>query len=132
MHRLWTTVSVACTIALLATAPNAAAQARPVADCNAHGQLTQTYSAQQLKGALATMPATIKEYTNCYDVIQTQLLNQLGGAKDAGGGKDSGSGSSFLPVPVIILLAVLLIAAGGYAALAVRRRGSGGGGPDDS
>ena len=50
----------------------------PVADCNAHGGLTRHYTVKQLQKALATMPADIKQYTSCPDVIDHQLLVQLG------------------------------------------------------
>src|SRR5262249_19849487 len=100
-----------------------------IADCNAHGQLTQQYTLGQLRQALTNIPPAIQEYTNCYDVIQRQLLAQLGqssGSNKSGGG----GGGSFLPVPVIIVLAVLLLAAAGYAVMAIRRREDGGGPPD--
>jgi hypothetical protein len=116
---------VAVAIVLLSGGPSQAAQqTQVVADCNAHGQLTRQYSLVQLRGALATIPPAIKEYTNCYDVIQRQLLAQLAGTHGGGGGSDNGSGGSFLPLPVIIILAALVLAAGSYAVVAVRRRGS--------
>jgi hypothetical protein len=129
MSRVTKTMLVAAVAALLWAAPDAsAAMPPPVTDCNSHGQLTQQYSLQQLRVALANIPPPVKEYTNCYDVIQRQLFDQLSGTHQSGGGGGNGSGGSFLPAPVIILLAVLLVVAGGYTALAVRRRGGGGGG----
>ena len=120
--RLKIALLAAVAVVLLSAPPSLAAQqTQVVADCNAHGQLTHQYSLVQLRGALATIPAAIKEYTNCYDVIQRQLLAKVAGTHD-GGGSESGSGGSFLPLPVIIILAVLVLAAGGYAVLAVRRR----------
>jgi hypothetical protein len=103
-------------------APAAAANvSQVISDCNTHGRLTQRYSVAQLRTALNTMPADVKEYTDCYDVIQRTLLAQLGGAHTGGGG-DSGSGSAFLPTPLIVVLAVLALAALGFAAVALRRR----------
>jgi hypothetical protein len=92
-----------------------------VADCNSHTKLTHQYSTAQLRSALATMPADIKEYTNCPDVIQRALLAQIGTTK-GGGGSGSGGGS-FLPTPVIVILALLVLGGAGFAAYAWRRRG---------
>ena len=92
-----------------------------IADCNAHGKLTRTYTVKELRTALQTMSADVKEYTNCYDVIQRALLADIGGIKaDGGGGSDGGS--SFLPTPLLIVLGVLVVAAGGLAVVARRRR----------
>jgi hypothetical protein len=105
---------------LLAAAPASAALSGAVADCNTHTRLTQTYTAAQLRTALNTMPADVKEYTDCYDVIQRALLADIGGIKaDSGGG---GGGSSFLPTPLLIVLGVLVVAAGVFAVIAYRRR----------
>jgi hypothetical protein len=133
MWRMPKIVLVAAVAALLWAVPAALAATPPaVSDCNSHGQLTQQYSLQQLKVALSNIPPPVAEYTNCYDVIQRQLLRQLASTHQPGGGSSKDSGGSFLPVPVIIVLVALLAVAGGYAALAVRRRGSGGGGPEAS
>jgi hypothetical protein len=113
---------------LLAAGPltgvvDAAGLSPVVADCNTHARLTHQYSLAQLRNALATMPADVKEYTNCSDVIQRQLLAQLGGVHGHGG---SGTqGGSFLPTPVIVVLALLVLGGAGFAAYAWRRRGEG-------
>ncbi|HEY7294661.1 MAG TPA: hypothetical protein VH916_06450 [Dehalococcoidia bacterium] len=109
-------------VSLLATAPASARLTGAVADCNANTRLTQTYTAAQLRTALNTMPADIKEYTDCYDVIQRALLADIGGIK-AGGG-DGGGGSSFLPTPLLIVLGVLVVGAGVFAVIAYRQRSS--------
>lgn len=57
----------------------AAARGTAVADCIAHGGLTRSYSVAQLRIAVATMPAHVKEYTDCYDVIQQALGAEIGG-----------------------------------------------------
>ncbi len=111
-------------------APAGAASLNPVvADCNAHGRLTQTYSLGELQTALSTLPADVKEYTNCSDVINRALLAQTGSHSnsESGGG---GSGGSFLPTPVIVILVLLVLAAATFGAMAVRRgrEGDGGGG----
>jgi hypothetical protein len=103
-------------------APVAAAAANPVVvDCTAHNQLTHTYTVAQLRNALATMSADVKEYTACPDIIQRALNAQLGGLHASGGG--SSGGGSFLPTPVIVLLVVLILGGATFAALALRRRG---------
>jgi hypothetical protein len=121
---------LALTIALGAGvfgAPAAAATAGAsavIADCNSHSKLTQSYSPTVLKTALTTMPASVKEYTNCYDVIQRALLAQLGGGQVSGTAPSSGSGSggSFFSAPVIIVIGVLILAAGAFGVMSLRRR----------
>jgi len=121
------------TILLLATAlivPSTALgapQSGAVADCNAHGQLTHQYTDSQLRIALGTMPADVKEYTDCYDVIQRALLAQVGSVHDSPASASGGSGGSFLPTPVIVVLVVLVAVGAALGALALRRRGGAGG-----
>jgi hypothetical protein len=116
---------------LLAAAPllggvASAAAPNPTADCNANSRLTAHYTPAQLRRSLATMPADVKEYTDCYDVIQRTLLSELGQLKGNGSG---GSGGSFLPTPVLVVLIVLVLGGAGLATVALRRRG--GVSPDD-
>jgi hypothetical protein len=116
--------ALACAAAsLLAAAPALAGQSPVITDCNAHGQLTHHFTAGELRSALTTMPPTVKEYTNCYDVINTALLAQIGGGS-SGGSAGKSSGGSFLPVWLIVVLAVLIVGGGGYALLAFRRQGT--------
>lgn len=118
-------VAVVCAlVAVVAALPGTSAAAglsAPVADCNTHAQLTRHYSVAELRSALATMPADVKEYSNCADVIQRALLAQLGGLH-GGGGSGSGGGS-FLPTPLIVVLALLVVAGAGFGIYAWRRRG---------
>jgi hypothetical protein len=106
--------------ALLAARPVSARLSQAVADCNSHGRLTGPYTEAALRQALNTIPSDVKEYTNCYDVIQRQLLSQIGAIKASGGG--GGGGSSFLPTPLLVVLGVLIVGAGGFAVVARRRR----------
>ena len=99
-----------------------AAQSAVIVDCNAHSQLTQHYTVAQLRTALNTMPPTVKEYTNCYDVINRALLAQIGSGS-GGGSAGTGSGGSFLPVWLIVVLVLLIGGGGAYAFLAYRRGG---------
>jgi hypothetical protein len=114
---------VVLVVSLLTAAPASAGLSGAVADCNANTRLTQTYTPSQLRTALNTMPAEIKEYTNCYDVIQRALLADIGQIKADSGGS-GGGGSSFLPTPLLIVLGVLLVGAGVFAVIARRRRSS--------
>jgi hypothetical protein len=125
--RLVATLLLAGAVALPVAPPAALAAApSPVADCNANSRLTAHYTPAQLRHALASMPADVKEYTDCYDVIQRALLADLGQLPGSGSG---GSGGSFLPTPVLIVLVVLVLGGAGLATVALRRRG--GGGPED-
>jgi len=111
-----------CALALPAAA-GAAGLAPPVADCYTHGgQLTHSYTAAQLRHGLATMPADIREYSACYDVLQRALLAKIGRLS---GGDSAGGGGSFLPTWLIVLLAVLVSGGAGFGALAVRNRRAG-------
>jgi hypothetical protein len=141
MRRLVTSLTVVC--ALFAVVPAiAAAQggtaAQAITDCNTNSKLTAHYSPEVLRTALATMPADVREYTDCYDVIEKQLFAELGTSSTPGtGGGGSSSGGSVLPTWLLIVIVVLALAALTFGALAIRRRrldqqgGPGSGGPDD-
>jgi len=119
-----TVLVLSALLALLLTAtPATATQSQVIADCNAHGKLTQTYSAGELRTALSTMPADVKEYTDCYDVVQQALVSQLSGAKGTQAGGSGGGGSS-VPTWLIVVLVLLGLSAATLAAVAVRRRGA--------
>jgi hypothetical protein len=127
MRRLVTSLLIVC--ALSAGAPAVAAAqsggsgAQAITDCNDHGTLTGHYSADALRNALATMPADVREYTDCYDVIEKQLFAQLGTSSTGGtGSSGSSSGGSVLPTWLIIVIVVLALAALTFGALAIRRR----------
>ncbi len=107
---------------LLTAAPASAKFTAPVADCNAHTQLTRHYTPAQLKQALNTMPSDVKEYTDCYDVINRAYLAAIGEIKSGAPASSSTGGSSFLPTPLLVLLGVLIVAAAGFGIVALRRR----------
>jgi hypothetical protein len=115
-------------LSLVAALPaQASVGSAALADCNAHDTLTHVYTSAELQDALATMPATMKEYTDCQDVINRALNTALGsGHGKAGGGSGGGGGSSF-PTAVVVILVVLALAAATFGALEVRRRRGGGG-----
>ncbi len=82
----------------------AAASADPVRDCSTNGSLTQRYSASQLRSALKSIPADVKEYTDCYDQIRRAELSaaassgkrsrRASASGSGGAGGDSGSSGS--------------------------------------
>lgn len=62
-----------------------------VNDCVAHGRLTHSYTKTQLRDALAVMPANVKEYTDCSDVIIRSALGQQVRSKGPNSNKTSSS-----------------------------------------
>jgi hypothetical protein len=125
-RRFFRCLPLVCALIAVFAAPAPLAQAAgltpAVADCNTHASLTRHYTVAQLRSALATMPADIKEYTNCPDVIQRALLAQIG--TDSGSGGSGSGGGSFLPTPLIVVLVLLVLAGGGFALYAWRQRSS--------
>jgi hypothetical protein len=116
-------LAVAAIAAAVPASASAAGKLAPaVADCNAHARLTTHYTAGELRTALNGMPADIKEYTDCYDVIQKALLAQIGSI-GGNGGDSGGGGSSFLPTPLLVVLGVLIVGAVGFGIVALRQRG---------
>jgi len=137
MRRSTSLIALACAVAAVAVGSAglplafAAGGNAIINDCqsSSNGQLSHNYTVAQLQHALAVMPASVKEYTDCPDVIEHALQQhkRTGGS----GGSGGGSGGSFLPTPVIVILVVLILAAVTFGALAIRRRQDGGEGPVD-
>lgn len=124
-------ILLACaTVLALALLPaQALAVSRATADCNAHNKLTRHYSVAELRTALNTMPADVKEYTSCYQIIQDQLFRQLGKkVPSSSSGSSNGSSSSFISTPLLIVIIVVILLGGVLALLAARRGGGAGGG----
>jgi hypothetical protein len=125
---------VVCTPAMAAAGGSGTAQ-QAISDCNNHDQLTQHYSTGVLRQALAKMPADVKEYTDCYDVIERQLLAQVGNSKSSTPAPSSSSSSSFLPTWLIVVIVLLILVAVTFGAISLRRRGAetppGPGGPSE-
>jgi hypothetical protein len=137
-RRAITLLALVCALAIGAPMAAAAASggsaAQAISDCNDHSTLTQYYSPSALRQALAQMPGDVKEYTDCYDVIERQLFKELGKSSPGTSTTGSSSSSSFLPTWLIIVIVVLALAAITFGAMAIRRRsggpgGSGGSGP---
>jgi hypothetical protein len=101
-------------------------------DCQATGKLTHPYTVAQLRHALAVMPATTKQYTSCFDVVQSALVSARKHNGKLPVASTTGGGSSFLPTPVIIILVVLILGAVTFGALAIRRRRAGPGEAQDA
>jgi hypothetical protein len=133
---LITTLALVCAMFAAATSVAAAASggtaAEAISDCNNNGHLTAQYSASTLRTALATMPADVREYTDCYDVIQKQLFAELGASGTASGTTTSSSSGSVLPTPVLVIIVLLVLAALTFGAIAIRRNRSGGPSDPDS
>jgi hypothetical protein len=108
--------------ATLARPALAAGLSAPVADCERHGQLTRSYSAAELKSALASIPADINEYSSCHDVINRALLAKLGKLNGSG---SSGGGGSFLPAWLLVVVGLLVLGGIGFGVVALRNRSGG-------
>jgi hypothetical protein len=129
-RRLITVLTLVCAVSIAAPALPAAASsdtpAAAISDCNDHGQLTAHYSTGTLRAALAQMPVDVREYTDCYDVIERQLFAELGQSKSGAPGTAApGSGGSFLPTWLIVVIVLLALGAVTFGALAIRRRSNG-------
>lgn len=103
-------------------AASSSSGAAAIADCRAHGRLTASYTVAELQNALATMPVDVKQYSDCYDVIQNALQQAIKNGGHSGSGSSGGSGGSFLPTWLIVVIVLLVLGGITYAALAIRRR----------
>ena len=97
------------------------ASAAILAECSS-GALAGHFTVQQLESALATMPASTKQYSSCPDVIQAALSHAQ---RHRGVAFATGSDSSFLPTPLIVILGVVALLIIALGAVAVRRRRAG-------
>lgn len=113
---------VSAVLALTAASSAIAAGSGATADCAAHGHLTRSYSSAQLNSALATMPADLQEYTNCYAVIKQALLAKVPAAGHHDAVSSGSSNGSFLSTPVIVAIVVLAVGGASAAGIALRRR----------
>jgi hypothetical protein len=135
-RRLFTLLATLCAlsvgvpaVAAAATGGGSGTAQQAISDCNSHDQLTRHYSAAALRQALASMPADVKEYTDCYDVIERQLLTEVGKTTAATPTTSSSSSGSFLPTWLIIVIVILALAAVTFGAISIRNRGGGPPGP---
>jgi cobalamin biosynthesis Mg chelatase CobN len=75
---------------LLAPSLAHASGAAVIRDCEQHGQLTGHYSQADLNSALNSMPADLKEYSNCEEAVQQA---QAAGASKPRSSKNSPTGT---------------------------------------
>jgi hypothetical protein len=129
IRRAITLLALVCalslTVPVLATAATSGTASQAISDCNAHDRLTAYYSPDVLRQALAQMPSDVKEYTDCYDVIEQQLFKEQGQQATGSATASSSSSSSFLPTWLIVVIVILALAAITFGALAYRRRSGG-------
>ena len=82
IRRATTLLALLCALSLavpvLAGAATGGTPSQAISDCNSHDKLTAYYSPSVLRAALARMPSDVKEYTDCYDVIEQQLFKEIG------------------------------------------------------
>ncbi len=118
-------IALICALGLLAGAVAAApalGAGNPILTECKTGKLSHPYTVGQLRHALNVMPADLKQYSSCFDVVQQALVSARRNHGTLPAPKGQGGGGSFLPTPVIIILVVLILAAVTFGALAVRRR----------
>lgn len=82
MLRRLTAAAVFTSCLLLPVTPALASGSDVIKDCNDNGHLTKKYSQKEYRTALAQMPADIRQYTDCENVIRRA---QLGLANSTGG-----------------------------------------------
>ena len=126
-RRLFIVFALVCALvagpsAGIAAAASGDTAAAAIADCSANDRLTHHYSAATLTAALAKLPADVREYSDCYDVIEKQLFAQLGTSSSNGSGGGSSSGGSVLPTWLLIVIILLALGALTFGALAIRSR----------
>lgn len=122
MRRRISGLALATVVLLSTTGQATASGSTPTTDCAAHGRLTASYSVSQLQAALGSMPADVKEYTNCYSVIQQALYARLPASRHPSGKSDAGDSGSFVSTPVIIAIVVIALVAASAGGVALRRR----------
>jgi hypothetical protein len=117
-------IVVALALVLAPAAPAAAAAgsaaSRIITECYDHGKLSGSFTAAQLRAALAQLPASIAEYSDCATVIRQQLDTELASTR---GSTRDGGGAGGTPVAAIVIVAAIVVALGGAGgALLARRR----------
>ena len=82
------TAAAVVALCLLLPAPAALASGADVLiDCNDNGRLTKEYSQKEYRDALANMPADLKQYTDCENIIRRAQRGEpgsTGGTANAG------------------------------------------------
>jgi hypothetical protein len=91
--RQLTLVIVAFAALALPTVAHASAD-QVIQDCNDDGALSKKYSKQDLSKALHNLPADVKDYSDCKDVISAALGAAGSKKRHSGGGGGGGGGSA--------------------------------------
>jgi hypothetical protein len=78
MLRRLTAVAVLTSCLLLPAAPAFSSAKDVIKDCNDNGRLTKEYSQKEYREALANMPADLKQYTDCENIIRRAQLGLRG------------------------------------------------------
>lgn len=82
------TAAAVVALSLLVPAPAALASGADVLiDCNDNGRLTKEYTQKEYREALAKMPADLKQYTDCENIIRRAQRGEpgsTGGSANAG------------------------------------------------
>ena len=125
------TLALCCLLCAVAVpAARAATGTNPViVDCEQHNYVLQGhYTLAELQRAYDSVPAQLREYTTCAQVIQSAITALLAGHHVHGNTGGSSGGGSGLTI-VIVAVVVIVLAGGGVAVFAGRKRSSAGGGP---
>jgi hypothetical protein len=79
MLRRLTAVAAVVTSCMALQAGTALASGQDVIiDCNDHGRLTKDYTQDEYRNALANLPADVKQYTDCENIIRRAQLGRRG------------------------------------------------------
>jgi hypothetical protein len=81
-------------VSAVAAAPALGDASAVLSDCNTNGTLTRQHSRVDLRAALNSMPADVKEYTDCFDVINRALLAGASAASNGRGSSGGGPGQN--------------------------------------
>ena len=84
LRRLSTAAAVVASCLLLPAPAALASGADVLIDCNDNGRLTKEYSQKEYREALANMPADLKQYTDCENIIRRAQLGLPGTNANAG------------------------------------------------
>lgn len=66
--------AVIASVLLLPVTPALASGADVILDCNDNGRLTRKYTQKEYRQALAQMPADVRQYTDCENIIRRAQL----------------------------------------------------------
>lgn len=84
LRRPLAAVAVVALCLLIPASPAFASGADVIIDCNDNGHLTKEYSQKEYRQALAQMPADVKQYTDCENIIRRAQLGLPGFEANAG------------------------------------------------